>query len=283
MEEATGVDQSPTRIEQRTAAPALNSRAPRFTPHALRRFLLAWQFLTVIPLGGRHEAAPWELARSMAWYPVVGLLLGALLAGADLLLSTVLARGVVDVLLVLLLVAVTGGLHQDGLADSLDGLAGGRTPAARLAIMRDGRIGAIGATGLILDLGLRYAGLEALPPAARLPVLLCLPAVGRMAMVIGAASAPYARPEGGLAAPFLSHLSRREVAWAALMAAGALLGLLGTAGAVGGLLVAVLAGRLISRLSTKLCGGVTGDVLGATNETAEVAFLLVEPLLLAIR
>lgn len=249
----------------------------------LRPMALAWQFLTVIPLGGRHEATPQDLAGSMTWYPAVGLLLGALLAGADLLLSTVLAPGVVAMLLVLLLVAVTGGLHQDGLADSLDGLAGGRTAAERLAIMRDGRIGAIGATGLILDLGLRYAGLEALAPADRLPLLLCLPAVGRTAMVIGAASAPYARPEGGLAAPFLSHLSRREVAWGMAGLAGALLWTLGPVGAVVGLLVAVLAGRLVARWSTRLCGGVTGDLLGATNEVAEVLFLLAGPLLLGLR
>ena len=129
-----------------------------------RPMVVAWHFLTAVPLSRHHhDPTPAELAGSMAWYPFVGLLLGGVLAGSGWLLSAGVARNVQDALLIVVLVALTRGLHQDGLADTLDGWAGGRTPEQRLAIMRDGRIGAIGATGLILSLGLRYAGLEALP------------------------------------------------------------------------------------------------------------------------
>jgi adenosylcobinamide-GDP ribazoletransferase len=93
----------------------------------------------------------------------------------------------------------------------LDGLAGGKTPAERLPIMRDPRIGAIGATGLFLSLLLRYAGLMALPQALRVPALVCMPALGRWAMVALAWTSPYARAEGGLAASFLTHLSWHHV------------------------------------------------------------------------
>ena len=119
----------------------------------LRTFLFAWQFLTAVPLSrSTHDAKPEELAASMSWYPRVGCLLGALLVAADLLLTHVFSTQVTSVLLMLLLIGITRGLHQDGLADMVDGLAGGRTAQARLAIMRDGRVGAIGATGLFLAL-----------------------------------------------------------------------------------------------------------------------------------
>src|SRR4051812_42600978 len=104
----------------------------------LRTFLFAWQFLTAVPLSRSiHDAKPEELAASMSWYPFVGCLLGALLVTADLFLTRVFPAEVTSLLLILLLVGITRGLHQDGLADMVDGLAGGRTAGTRLAIMRD--------------------------------------------------------------------------------------------------------------------------------------------------
>ena len=159
----------------------------------VRPFFFAWHFLTAIPLSrSHHDPTPRELALSMRLYPLIGLMLGGLLATSDILFSGLFSRSVVDALLIVLLVAVTRGLHQDGLADSLDGLAGGRTAAERLEIMRDGRIGAIGATGLVLALGLRYAGLSAMPQVERVPLLLCMPAIGRWAIgsMVGISSPP---------------------------------------------------------------------------------------------
>lgn len=250
----------------------------------VRPFVVAWHFLTAIPLSRRHhDPTPGELAGSMAWYPLVGLLLGGALAGSAWLLSAGFARNIQDMLLIVVLVALTRGLHQDGLADTLDGWAGGRTPEQRLAIMRDGRIGAIGATGLILSLGLRYAGLEALPEPIRLPVLLCMPAVGRWAMVVGAVATPYARAEGGLAEPFLRHLTARHLLVATACLGAVLLWTLGVVEALAGLTVAALVARAVTAQSRRLCGGITGDTLGATNEAAEIAFLLLGPLFLRIR
>lgn len=249
----------------------------------VRPLVIAWQFLTAVPLSRHHhDPAPSELAASMAWYPAVGLLVGGVLALTAWLLSGVVARVVLDALLIVLLVAVTRGLHQDGLADTLDGWAGGRTPTERLAIMRDGRIGAIGATGLILALGLRYAGLATLPELDRLPILLCMPAVGRWAMVVGAVAVPYARAEGGLAESFLQNLTTRHVLIATLWVATALAFAMGPVGAVVSLSVTVLVARAVSAHSRCLCGGVTGDTLGATNEVAEVLFLISAPLCMRI-
>jgi adenosylcobinamide-GDP ribazoletransferase len=250
----------------------------------VRQFLIAWQFLTIIPLSrAHHDPSPRELAGSMAWYPVVGLLIGVVLAGADLALSRMVPRGVGELLVIMLLIMLTRGLHQDGLADTLDGLAGGRSPAERLAIMRDGTIGPIGATGLILAIGLRYAALASLPAEGRWPALLCMPVVGRWAMVMSTAVLPYARAEGGLGQPFTEHLSRKEVTLATgvlVVSVAALFGPL-AAGVTLLALGAVLAA--LAHLFRRQCGGITGDMLGATNEIAEVVFLLLAPWLLAHR
>jgi adenosylcobinamide-GDP ribazoletransferase len=248
-----------------------------------RPFIFAWHFLTTIPLSRvHHEPTAPELAASMAWYPVVGLLLGSGLVAADVALHLVFNSVVVNALLIVLLVLLTRGLHQDGLADTLDGLAGGDTSVERLSIMRDPHIGALGATGLFLSLILRYVGLMALPQELRLPALCCMPAVGRWAMVTSAWMSPYARAEGGLAAPFLTHLSWRHVAISALVVA---IGL-----SVGFSILrsftVMLAGLLVVFLGWWGCrrwfGGITGDTLGATNELIEILFLLCVPLLLRL-
>jgi len=248
----------------------------------LRPLIHAWQFLTAVPLTKEcHDPAPDELAGSMLWYPFVGILLGGLLAVTDALLARWLPREVGAALVVVLLVGMTRGLHQDGLADTLDGLAGGRTASDRLSIMRDPRIGAIGATGLFLSLMLRYAALVALPESVRMPILLSMPAMGRWAMVVGAYRASYARRDGGLAAPFLAHLSDRHVLGATIVVSGLVIWALGPIPAVAALLVGGLLSRLANRFYQAMFGGITGDTLGATNELIEVTFLLLMPLLLS--
>jgi adenosylcobinamide-GDP ribazoletransferase len=246
-----------------------------------RSFLFAWQFLTAIPLSrSMHDVKSEELASSMSWYPLVGCLLGALLATADMAMAKVFSSQVSNIVLIILLVAVTRGLHQDGLADMVDGLAGGRTAQARLAIMKDGRIGAIGATGLFLALGLRYAGLTTMPAGEHIALLIGMLVVGRWAMVVGSFHVTYARAEGGLAQPFLAHLSWQHLCVATVTAGIVLALLLGPWAALGTLLI----GAALVRLSTiwfhRMFGGVTGDLLGATNEVAEILFIVILPVVL---
>ena len=247
----------------------------------LRTFLFAWHFLTAIPLSrSTHDAKPEELAASMSWYPMVGCLLGVLLAAADMALAQVFSSHVTNILLIVLLVAITRGLHQDGLADMVDGLAGGRTAQARLAIMRDSHIGAIGATGLFLSLGLRFAGLNAVPPGEHIAVLMSMPVVGRWAMVVGAFQVTYARSEGGLAQPFLAHVSWQHVCVATITAGVALTLLVGPWAALGSLLIGAGLVRLSTLWFHRMFGGVTGDLLGATNEVAEILFIVIVPVVL---
>ncbi len=195
----------------------------------LRTFLFAWQFLTAIPLSrSTHDAKPEELAASMSWYPLVGCPPWAAAGRSGYgswRRSSLLP--VTSMFVMLLLIGITRGLHQDGLADMVDGLAGGRTAQARLAIMRDAHIGAIGATGLFLALGLRFAGLNALPAGEHIALLIGMPVVGRWAMVVGAFHVTYARSEGGLAQPFLAHVSWRHLCIATVTAGVVLTLLLG--------------------------------------------------------
>jgi len=245
----------------------------------LRTFLFAWQFLTAIPLSrSTHDAKPEELAASMSWYPMVGCLLGASLVAADMALAQVFSSQITNIVLLLILVAITRGLHQDGLADMVDGLAGGRTPQARLAIMKDGRIGAIGATGLFLALG--WAGLNTMPAGEHMAMLIGMPVIGRWAMVVGAFHVAYARSEGGLAQPFLAHLSWPHLCVATITAGLALALLLGPWAALGCLLIGAALIRLSTAWFHRMFGGVTGDLLGATNEISEILFIVIVPVVL---
>jgi adenosylcobinamide-GDP ribazoletransferase len=248
-----------------------------------RPFMFAWHFLTTIPLSrAHHEPTAPELAASMAWYSTVGLMLGGIVALSDMWLQRIFAQEVVNITLIVLLVALTRGLHQDGLADTLDGLAGGQTPADRLSIMRDPRIGAIGATGLFLSLLLRYATLMALPPALRVPALVCMPALGRCAMVVLAWMAPYARADGGLATPFLAHLSILHVAGSTVVLTAALMIGLGAAATIATLIGSGVVILAVQAACRTFFGGITGDTLGATNEIVEILFLLFVPLVLVL-
>lgn len=234
--------------------------------------ILALRFLTVVPVPGRESAGPPALGRAAWWFPVVGLMLGGALALAALAVDALFPPLVAATLLLTGWKVATGGIHLDGLADSLDGLAG-RDPARRLAIMQDSRIGVFGATGLVLFCLLAVSALAALSPSLRLRLLVLAPVIGRVAPVLAGAWVAPATPGQGLGAAFVAGLSR----WAGLVhvaAVGALaawlLGIWGVAVAAAGWSVALLAGALVARR----IGGLTGDVLGAVVETAELGALL---------
>jgi adenosylcobinamide-GDP ribazoletransferase len=250
----------------------------------LSGFVTAWQFLTAIPVSRRHQPlASDRLARSMLWFPPVGLAIGGLLVGAMWLCEVVLSRTVSDALAVVLLIILTRGLHLDGLSDTIDGWGGGRTPQQRLAIMRDSRIGAMGAMALIADLGLRYVGLSVLPEHIRWLVVASMPLVGRWAMAVAGLGMLYARPEGGMAQPFLDHLKTEHVVGATLFAGIWLTWGFGLTGALGLLAAFGLLARSMALLSRRLCGGLTGDGFGLINEIAEVTFLIAAPAILSRR
>ncbi|HTG12268.1 MAG TPA: adenosylcobinamide-GDP ribazoletransferase, partial [Candidatus Eisenbacteria bacterium] len=165
--------------------------------------ILALRFLTVVPVPGRESAGPPALGRAAWWFPVVGLMLGGALALAALAVDALFPPLVAAALLLTGWKVATGGIHLDGLADSLDGLAGG-DPARRLAIMRDSRIGVFGATGLVLFCLLAVSALAALSPSLRLRLLVLAPVIGRVAPVLAGAWVAPATPGQGLGAAFVA-------------------------------------------------------------------------------
>lgn len=234
--------------------------------------LTALGFLTALPVPRAGELKPGALARSLASFPLVGLLVGALLVALDLALLAVLPVGVRAALLIVAVVALTRGLHLDGLMDCCDGLFGGFTPERRLAIMRDSRVGAFGVLGAVAILLLRYSGVVALGGAWLLPGLLLPPLLGRWAMVLAMVAYPYGRAEG-LGAAFKAAAGWRHLVLATIAAA-----ILGAAlwwpwGAAGPL-VAALVAVPVARFMLGRLPGLTGDCYGAINELVEVAILL---------
>ena len=120
-------------------------------------FPLALTFFTKVPWPRPVVAGPEDLARSLFWFPWVGAILGLIFLGAWSILLKVLPHPAAAALLLCLTVWITGGLHLDGLADTVDGLGGGRDPEARRHIMKDSRVGAFGVLALILALLLKFA------------------------------------------------------------------------------------------------------------------------------
>jgi adenosylcobinamide-GDP ribazoletransferase len=239
-------------------------------------FLAALQFLTSIPVSLKKELSPAQIGRTTAWFPAVGLLIGVMLALLDWLLLFILPTPVVNVLLIIALVLITGALHLDGLADTCDGLAGHREVEERWRVMRDGRTGAFGVIGVILVLIAKYALLNGIPSGWMLPTLVFLPMASRWAMVYAIFAFPYARPEGlGTAYKQATHWPQFTIATTfVLVVAAAIIPFL--------LLIDVLALAGIWIITTLFAfylkhklAGLTGDTYGAINEVAEVTALLV--------
>jgi len=240
----------------------------------MRRLRAAFAFLTRVPVGdAAFDGA--DVGRATPLFPLVGATLG-LAQGLALALPPVagLPAAVQALLATGALVLLTGAFHLDALADSADGLGGGRTRADALRIMRDHVIGAYGAVALILALGLRIALLATLiERGAALPWLVAAGALARGATPLLGGLLPYARAEGGLGAAVTDHAGGAEIAGAVLLAL-----VLGAAALGWGLVSAAAAVAVVTALAAAVCrrrlGGVTGDTLGAHTESAELAVLL---------
>lgn len=236
-------------------------------------FCAAVAFLTIFPVGRELPMEPARLARSMGLFPAVGLVIGLLLVAINWALSPLLPRQVLDSLLVLIMIVITGGLHLDGMADVIDGLAGSRDRQGALRIMKDSRVGAMGAAGLMMVLLLKYVCLHNVPSGLRPAALLFMPAAGRWVQVVLACCAPYVRREGGTGAVFVEHVGGREFLVAGVTLVAAALILFKWYG-VALLIILGLAALLLLRYFRCRLGGVTGDVLGAATELIEVFTLV---------
>jgi adenosylcobinamide-GDP ribazoletransferase len=234
-------------------------------------FLTALQFLTVAAPFPKRIFTPAEMGRAVGYYPLIGLLLGALCAGADALLGQIFPPLIQAALVLALWGLLTGGLHLDGFLDACDGLFGGSTPERRLEIMRDHRIGAFAFTGGALLFLLKFSTLASLG-VWRLPALLLAPLLGRWAMSLAVIAFPYARAEG-LGHEIKAHASWRQAVLACFVSLAAAWFVAGWHG-LAACLVAGLALLGITRFVLTRIPGLTGDIYGAICEVTELSVLL---------
>lgn len=250
-----------------------DARGPRMT-RSLRELAAAVGLLTRVPLG-RWLPAPDDVDHGAAvWaYPVVGLAIGA---ASGLAYAAAIRLGATPFLAAVwaLLVGIilTGALHEDGLADSADGLGGGRDAAHRLAIMRDSRIGTYGALALGVSLLLRVTAIAAIGGPGRVVMALMVAgALGRLAILVILRRAPSARADG-LAAS-LGTVGRTPMRLAALIAAASVVVLVRFRLAVWLFLITVLLALAWARLVRRSLDGYTGDTLGAIEIMVECVVL----------
>ncbi len=238
-------------------------------------FLAAVKFLTIIPLW--REASPGELGRSITYFPVVGVIIGLILASLNWLLGLLLPSSVVNALLIVCLVVLSGALHLDGFVDTCDGVAGHKTVEERWQVMHDSRAGSFGIIGVCCLFLVKYISLNSVPETFLMTTLVLMPVVSRWAMVYAIFAYPYARPSG-LGKVFKQGASWWRLAIATLITlvvVMVLARLTGVAIMVGvWVIVIVMAAYLKRKFS-----GLTGDTYGAINEVAEVCVLILACLL----
>jgi adenosylcobinamide-GDP ribazoletransferase len=238
----------------------------------MRHFFIALQFLTIIPLPFTVRCEEKDLGRAMAFFPLVGLVIGGGLAGVNHLLGAVIPSPLRDLLLVTALTVATGALHLDGLADVCDGIAARGSRERFLAVMKDSRIGAVGAVALILSLLLKYQALALIPGGIKHAVLFLFPMIARFSQVQMAIGARRARTDG-LGAAFAGGVGMTPFGIAAVTAVAAAWYLLELRGVLC-ILLSCLLTWLLRGWSHRRLGGITGDVIGCVSELNEIAVLL---------
>jgi adenosylcobinamide-GDP ribazoletransferase len=243
----------------------------------VRSFLCALAFLTRIPVpGGWSRFDENDFRRSGYWFPLIGLLLGVIIGLLWYLLRGFLAAPVLAALLLGLSVFLTGGLHLDGLMDTVDGVYGGRSREERLAFMKDSHVGAFGVIAVVLILILKYS-LYAQINFNLLPYLLAAPVLGRQALVWAQVVFPYARKQG-LGSLFSIYGNYKMLMITTGISLFLLVALLKLTG-VGIFIAAGLLFYLTAGWLSRLLGGLTGDTYGALCELTEIVVLLIGVLL----
>jgi adenosylcobinamide-GDP ribazoletransferase len=237
----------------------------------VKSFLAALQFLTLFPWPRRAERSADEIAAGAAFFPVIGLILGAVVVFVDWLLRPYLPPMLLAVVLVALLALLSRGFHLDGLADTFDGLGAGGPRERVLAVMDDPRAGVFGVVAVVFVILIKVAAVAALG-AERWRALLVAPMIARWAMVLFAYRSTAARQ--GLAALLLARMDGADVFFATVFSLVVATVFSGARG-VAVLALAALVTLAAKRYFHERLGGLTGDLFGAVAEISEAAALAV--------
>jgi adenosylcobinamide-GDP ribazoletransferase len=242
-------------------------RPPPWSPlgEPLRVLAVALQFLTRLPVP-QIPVVDGDLRRATAAFPLVGVVVGSATFAAFAAVRPLLGPAVAATVAVITAVAITGAFHEDGLADTFDGLWGGWDPARRIEIMRDSRIGTYGGAALMLSLGLRIALLAQLTPSGAARAILVGHVVSRAAILVQIRWLPPVsdRGHGAQVAEPITGLGLVVAAMTTAVVCGAALGVF----AAVPLAAALIGVAALRRASRRKLGGLTGDILGATQQIA---------------
>src|SRR5262245_1820263 len=233
----------------------------------MRGFLIGLQFLTQLPIR-TERATPREIVQSYYFYPVIGFLIGVAAVMLRRILMMVFPPAFSIALVLAFLIWISGGLHDDGLADVADGMGGGWTPRERLTIMKDSRIGAFGTTILILAVLAKYSALTSMNPARLDASIVTAQILGRWAFLpLGF----FNRPAGeGLGSEFMKGLTAKSVFIGTLMSGAAAILLCRIQGTLA-FALAVLVISLSSLYFRRRLVGLTGYCFGSTFQFVEIA------------
>jgi len=242
-----------------------------FKGFALRNLRIAFGLMTTLPVRLPNDWSAGDSGRAAAWYPLVGLVIGALtwLAWRGAILAF--PPSVAGIVTLIVWVVLSGGLHLDGLADCCDGMFASVTPERRLEIMKDPHIGAFGVIGLILVLFLKATALASLTFISSFGIMLAA-SLARWCILV-AGLLPLARPSGsGMGADFATGFRPSFILWGAIipLAIAFFLGIRGMLSVLAG----VGATGLVLWLAKSRIGGVTGDVFGMIVEIVETVVLV---------
>lgn len=239
------------------------------------------QFLTRIPVPVIIEATNEDFGKGLVFAPVIGLLIGGILAGAGYLLNLVFPAYAAAVFVVILYIIVTGGLHLDGLGDTFDGLFSNRPKERILEIMRDSRVGTNAVLAIVSVLLLDITLIGSFDKSLLFKIILLMPVAGRIGSLVGSGFSTYARSGEGLGKSFIDCCGVREVAAGLVIYFAIFFAVAGVPGLVCGIVPPVAAFINIKLFSRKI-GGATGDILGAVCEINQTVFLTAAYILVKI-
>ena len=236
----------------------------------MKSFFVALKFLTVFPWPKGSERSHVELGRSAIFFPLIGLVLGLILALVNFLLEPFASSGLLSVVLVAILALLTGGLHLDGVGDTFDGLGAGGDRERMLSIMDDSRTGTFGLIAIVLVLLFKIQALQSME-VDRWRALLVAPILGRWSMVLLGYRSKAAKP--GLGSSLIDHLQTTHFLLATVLTLLLVTAIWRANGIVMMAWVAVLTTASKIYLYRRL-GGVTGDTLGAVGELSETSVIV---------
>jgi len=237
----------------------------------MKKFLIALQFLTTLPIKVKSKINPQELGQSLIYFPIVGALIGSILA-LCVFAFHFLPTLVVSILVLMISIVITGGIHLDGFADTCDGFYSTRNKVGTLKIMHDSHVGVMGVIGLACLILLKFTLFITIIQQNQWKTLIIMAVFARWAQSLACLISKYARSEGK-AKHFVEFAGRKEIVIGGLFTLTLFLLLANFKGAVLFTIPLVLIILFINYVKRKI-GGMTGDTIGATNEVAEILILL---------